>query len=74
MSDEGQTGVTNCKAYVRGDQYFCDRCGLVWDLSDQEVPECHPVVNVGTSGHIDHGSTPVGAAALMNIKKDLNHD
>ena len=47
----------NCKAYERGDQWFCDRCGLIWDLNDDDPPECAPVrVNVGTPSHIDHGS------------------
>ena len=45
----------NCQARIRGDQYRCDRCGLVWDINDLDPPECQTVFNVGTPGHIDHG-------------------
>ena len=36
----------NCKAYERGDQWFCDRCGFTWDLNDDDPPECQidPVI------------------------------
>jgi len=46
-----------CQASVRGDQYFCNRCGLVWDISDIDPPECRTVFNVGTPGHVDHGGS-----------------
>lgn len=29
-----------CNAYVIGDQYHCDSCGLSWDINDPEPPEC----------------------------------
>jgi len=32
-----------CKAYERGDQWFCDRCATVWDMNDDDPPECKPV-------------------------------
>ena len=47
----------NCQARIRGDQYHCDRCGLVWDISDIDPPECQTVFNVGTPGHVDHGKS-----------------
>lgn len=46
----------NCQARIIGDQYRCDKCGLVWDISDIDPPDCQTVFNVGTPGHIDHGS------------------
>ena len=36
----------NCQARIRGDQYHCDRCGLVWDIADLDPPECQTVFNV----------------------------
>lgn len=30
----------NCKKYQRGDQYYCDRCILVWDINDDDPPDC----------------------------------
>lgn len=30
----------NCKAYERGDQWFCDRCGVTWDHNDDDPPMC----------------------------------
>ena len=36
----------NCQARVRGDQYHCDRCGLVWDISDLDPPDCQTVFQV----------------------------
>ena len=47
----------NCEATILGQQYICDRCGVTWDLDDKDRPDCRPVVNVGTAGHIDHGQT-----------------
>ena len=37
---------TNCQARVLGDQYHCDRCGVVWDINDQDPPDCRTVFNV----------------------------
>lgn len=31
--------VNGCKAYCRGQQYFCDRCGCAWDIDDIK-PDC----------------------------------
>ena len=45
----------NCQARIIGDQYRCDKCGFVWDISDLDPPECKTVFNVGTPGHVDHG-------------------
>ena len=47
----------NCQARIRGDQYDCDRCGVVRDMSDLDPPECRTVFNVGTPGHVDHGKS-----------------
>ena len=44
-----------CQARIIGDQYRCDKCGLVWDISDLDPPDCRKVFNVGTPGHVDHG-------------------
>lgn len=66
----------NCQARVRGDQYHCDRCGLVWDISDLDPPECAPIrVNVGTPGHIDHGRDKDYAHdQLENMRNMLNKE
>ena len=29
-----------CKARQYGDQKLCIRCNLVWDISDQDPPDC----------------------------------
>jgi len=29
-----------CYATVHSDQMICHKCGLVWDISDPEPPEC----------------------------------
>ena len=47
----------NCQARIIGDQYRCDKCGLVWDISDLDPPDCRTVFNVGTPGHVDHGES-----------------
>lgn len=31
----------SCKAYVEGQQWFCDQCGVTWDLDEDIV--CKPV-------------------------------
>lgn len=31
---------TYCHAVQRGDQYFCDKCRLQYDISDSEPLEC----------------------------------
>jgi len=46
-----------CQARVIGDQYHCAKCGLVWDVSDIDPPDCKTVFNVGTPGHVDHGKS-----------------
>lgn len=43
-----------CQARIIGDQYHCYKCGLVWDVSDLDPPDCQTVFNVGTPGHVDH--------------------
>lgn len=30
----------DCKAVQHSDQMICTACGLVWDVSDPEPPEC----------------------------------
>jgi len=40
-----------CKAYERGDQWFCDRCGVTWDHNDNDPPECRPPVKVAVVMH-----------------------
>ena len=72
----------NCKAYERGDQWFCDRCGVTWDLNDDDPPECRidPVIetqlkfmknnNDGRfSKTVIHKN--IGRAAIDNIKKEF---
>ncbi len=29
-----------CYATQHSDQMICHKCGLVWDMSDQDPPEC----------------------------------
>jgi len=40
-----------CKAYERGSQWFCDECGVTWDLNDDDPPECNPIVKAGILIH-----------------------
>ena len=69
-----------CKAYERGDQWFCDQCNIVWDINDDDPPLCvaHSlVVNVGTPGHVDHGkprSEEVARRAVDEMKHRLEGD
>jgi len=30
----------DCEARQQSDQMICAKCGLVWDISDPEPPEC----------------------------------
>ena len=31
-----------CMAMVIGVEFHCDKCGYVWDINDDEPPECGP--------------------------------
>ena len=69
----------NCKAYERGDQWFCDQCGITWDMNDDDPPECNPVVKAGILIH--RGNTEpvkahraIGNKALTAIKENLNRE
>ena len=31
-----------CGARRQCDQMVCNRCGLRWDVDDQDIPECKP--------------------------------
>lgn len=59
-----------CKAYERGDQWFCDACQLVWDINDDEPPECKTVEVIGIDWGKDECRTfRVGKEALRNIRR-----
>jgi len=30
----------NCEKRVEGGQWVCNRCGYVWDMSDDDPPKC----------------------------------
>ena len=32
-----------CEAYQRGQSMYCDRCGVNWDVDDNDPPQCKPV-------------------------------
>lgn len=32
----------DCKGRQYGDEWHCDACGLVWDVNDDDPPECRP--------------------------------
>ena len=34
--------LSNCEARQYSDQMHCDRCGLAWDMNDDDPPECIP--------------------------------
>ena len=42
-----------CKAYHVGQQWFCDQCGMTWDIDDDDPPECHHVALVKDNFMID---------------------
>jgi len=70
------TNRPGCKAYERGDQWFCDRCRLVWDLNDEDPPECKPVVidiDVGCDDAtvVETVNRDIGFEALRNIRHKL---
>lgn len=72
----------NCKAYKRGDQWFCDKCQYVWDISDDEPPECDVAAdNSGSLIPIDNAPfnqkqvhRAIGNRALIAIKENLNRE
>ena len=35
-----------CKARRQQDQMACHRCGLVWDVDDEDPPECLSVAQI----------------------------
>jgi len=52
-----------CKAYVKGQQWFCDKCQYTWDMDD-DAPQCGPVQVVP----VHRG---IGNKALTVIKENL---
>jgi len=44
------TTIDGCEKYQRGDQWFCDRCNLVWDIDDHEPPDCLPIEKPDVTG------------------------
>lgn len=39
-------GSYGCSAVQHGDQNICDKCGLCWDMSDTDPPNCLTPGNV----------------------------
>lgn len=68
------TRPPNCKAEVRGDQWFCDKCQYVWDINDDDPPDCDVAAEFG---HDIDDSIPPGRnkekarQAVDNIKEIL---
>ncbi len=56
------TTTITCKARQFSDQMSCDRCGLVWDLNDDDPPECK------TDRQL---SEEIGRAALRETREKL---
>lgn len=81
MSDH--TRPQGCKAYERGDQWFCDKCQYVWDINDDDPPVCdvaaEPIwvgVDMAKPGE-DKTVTihrAIGNSALTVIKENLNRE
>lgn len=72
-----------CQAYTRGDQLFCDRCGVTWDMNDNEPPECKPSrvarlilenSTYGAPGKDETVHRAIGNKALTAIKENLNRE
>lgn len=60
--------MPGCKAYQRGDQWFCDRCGIVWDINDTDPPDCPKQGN-------EARNRDLGAVTLKNlIEKVTNNE
>lgn len=53
----------SCQARREGDQMCCGRCGLAWDVDDEERPECRP------AGTPPERST--GDAAIADMRQTL---
>lgn len=34
--------MTTCQARQYSDQMLCGKCGLAWDVNDQDRPKCRP--------------------------------
>lgn len=65
-----------CKAYERGDQWFCDACQLVWDIGDDDPPGCKTVEVTSIDWGSDKCRTlEVGMNALEYIRRNyLNEE
>ena len=66
--------MSTCKAYIRGQQYFCDHCGTTWDMDDS-APECKPVTapfNKKVISLVVHRN--IGNRALLKIRENLNNE
>lgn len=49
---------TGCEARVVGDEWHCGRCGLQWDVNDDDPPRC---------GQADPPDDPLAEArAILN--------
>lgn len=63
-----------CQARREGDQMCCGRCGLAWDVDDEERPECRqdgPEFEDGQefAGWADRSR---GEAAIADMRETLN--
>ena len=54
----------SCEAIHQSDQMCCYKCGLVWDLDDDDPPECM------TDEHYQP-LIDVGRATLDELKREL---
>lgn len=52
-----------CQAVQQSDQKCCNRCGYVWDMNDDDPPECLTDEDLAKRS---------GEAAIKNIKEKLN--
>lgn len=43
--------MRSCKAYRCNEQYHCAWCGLQWDVSDDDRPECRKPIDVIRQRH-----------------------
>ena len=67
--------MSTCKAYLRGQQYFCDHCGTTWDMGDS-VPECKPVTVVSQAKEFNRNKVhrTIGNKALLKIRENMNRE
>ena len=65
---------TGCTARQYSDQMLCDKCGLQWDMNDDDLPQCSPL-NVAQNHAHQSKPKPVSKAQargfLSELKKSL---